>query len=113
MKKIEVSIDAVKEEIKKFYDEKEWHFITLNGVSLEDGKIEIQWMFSKYESLDDVVVFVAVINQGELVPSIVDTIPSAIISQREIVDMFGVEVEGSSKGLYLDADSMQMPLNTC
>ncbi len=113
MKKIEVSLDAVKEDIKKFYDEKIWHFITLNGVSLEDGKIEIQWMFSMYESMDEIVMFFTVIDQKEVVPSVVDIIPSAIISQREIVDMFGVEVEGSSKGLYLDADSMQMPLNNC
>ncbi|QOY53835.1 NADH-quinone oxidoreductase subunit C [Candidatus Sulfurimonas marisnigri] len=113
MRKIEVSLENTIEKIKEFYTEKEWHFITLNGVALEDGKIEIQWMFSKYESLDEVVVFFTVINQGDVVPSVVDIIPSAIISQREIVDMFGVEVEGSSKGLYLDADSTQMPLSSC
>ncbi|QOY52919.1 NADH-quinone oxidoreductase subunit C [Candidatus Sulfurimonas baltica] len=113
MRKIEVSLENIREKIKEFYSEKEWHFITLNGVALEDEKIEIQWMFSKYESLDEIVVFFTVINRGDVVPSIADIIPSAIISQREVVDMFGVEVDGSLKGLYLDADSVQMPLSGC
>ena len=113
MKKIKVTLENVRENIKNFYDEKLWHFITLNGVSLEDSKTEIQWIFSKYESLDDIVVYFAEIKQDDIVPSVVDMIPSAIISQREIVDMFGIKVEGSDKGLYLDADSTQMPLSGC
>ncbi len=113
MKKVKVTLENVVENIKEFYDEKLWHFITLNGVALDEEKREIQWIFSKYESLDDVVVYYAEIEQGDIVPSIVDIIPSAIISQREIVDMFGIEVEDSSKGLYLDKDSLQMPLSGC
>jgi len=70
-------------------------------------------MFSRYESLDDVVIYYAEIERGEVVPSIVDIVPSAIISQREIVDLFGVKIEGSAKGLYLDEDSLQMPLSGC
>ncbi|MEA2100913.1 MAG: NADH-quinone oxidoreductase subunit C [Campylobacterota bacterium] len=113
MRKIKVTLQNIRENIKNFYDEKLWHFITLNGVALEDSKTEIQWIFSKYESLDDVVIYYVEIDQNEKVPSIVDMIPSAIISQREIVDMFGVEVDGSEKGLYLDSDSTQMPLSSC
>ena len=60
--------------------------------------------------MDEVGTFYAKIDNYEIIPSIVDIVPSAIISQREIVDMFGVEVEGSSKGLYLDEDSLQMLL---
>ncbi|EDZ61652.1 hypothetical protein SMGD1_2375 [Sulfurimonas gotlandica GD1] len=111
MIKIEVSLENVRDKIKEFYKEKEWHFLTLNGVALEDNKVEIQWIFSKYEAMDEVVVFYAKIKYSEIVPSIVDIIPSAIISQREIVDMFGVEVEGSEKGLYLDEDSELRPLS--
>ena len=110
MIKIEVSLENVRKKIKEFYKEKEWHFLTLNGVALEENILEVQWIFSKYEAMDEVVTFYAKINHDEIVPSIVDIVPSAIISQREIVDMFGVEVEGSSKGLYLDEDSLQMPL---
>ncbi len=111
MQKIEVTLENIKDKIREFYDEKIWHFITLNGVLLEENRIEIQWMFSKYDAMDEVIVFYTEIEQKNIVPSIVEIIPSAIISQREIVDMFGVEVEGSEKGLYLDEDSQQMPLS--
>ena len=113
MQKIEVTLKDVKEKIREFYDEKTWHFMTLNALSLDEEFIEIQWMFSKYQSMDDVVIYYALIKQEDVVPSIEDIIPSANISQREIVDMFGVTIEGSEKGLYLDEDSLAMPLNSC
>ena len=87
--------------------------MTLNGVAIEDEKIEIQWIFSKYEKQDEIVILYAEINKEDVVPSVVDMLPSAIISQREVVDMFGIEVEGSEKGLYLDEDSLQSPLGGC
>ena len=113
MKKIKINLSSVREKIDSFYDEKMWHFLTLNGVALENEKIEIQWIFSMYEAMDEIVIIYAEINQEDVVPSVVDMIPSAIISQREVVDMFGVEVEGSEKGLYLDEDSPQRPLSGC
>ena len=80
---------------------------------MDDEKLEVQWIFSKYESQDDIIIYYAQIDYKDVVPSVVDLIPSAIISQRELVDMFGIEVEGSEKGLYLDEDSMQAPLGSC
>ena len=113
MKKIETSLENVRETIKEFYKEREWHFLTLNGVALDDEKLEVQWIFSRYESQDDIIIYNCIISYRDIVPSVVDIIPSAIISQRELVDMFGIEVEGSDKGLYLDEDSMQAPLGNC
>ena len=113
MKKVEVTLLNVKEKISEFYDEKVWHFLTLNGVALEDEKTEIQWIFSQYEALDEIVILYVSIDCTDVVPSIVDIIPSAIISQREFVDMFGIEVDGSERGLYLDEDSLQKPLSGC
>lgn len=113
MKKIEVTLETVRDVIQEFYDYKKWHFLTLNGLALSESQMEVQWIFSKYEALDETLVYYASIAYTDIIPSIVDLIPSAIISQREIVDMFGVEVEGSEKGLYLDEDSMQMPLSGC
>lgn len=113
MKKIKITLENLRENIKHFYTERVWHFITLNSVLLDDSKIEIQWIFSKYEAMDEIVMFYVEVEQDAIIPSIVDMIPSASISQREIVDMFGVEVEGSEKGLYLDKDSVQMPLGNC
>lgn len=113
MKKIEVTLDNLRDEIKSFYDYKTWHFLTLNGVALEDNKLEVQWIFSKYEAMDEIVLYYAVIEYKDTIPTIEDIIPSSIISQRELVDMFGVEVEGSEKGLYLDEDSKSAPLSGC
>lgn len=113
MKKIEISLEKIRDEIKEFYDYKKWHFLTLNGVALEGNKLEVQWIFSKYEAMDEIVIYYAIIDYSDIIPSVVDMIPSAIISQREIVDMFGVQVEGSEKGLYLDEDSQQSPLRGC
>ena len=96
---------------RSFYNPTEHHFLTLNGVAIDEVKTEIQWIFSQYGEIDSVEMFYVIVNQDDIIPSIVDIIPSAIMSQREIVDMFGIEVEDSEKGLYLDEDSLQKPLS--
>ena len=111
--RIQTSLPTVVEDIKKFYDKKIWHFLTLNGVKLDSENTEIQWIFSKYGAIDEVTMLYTSVKQDEIIPSIVEILPSAIISQREIVDMFGITVENSEKGLYLDEDSEQMPLSSC
>ncbi len=113
MKKIESSLATIVEDLKKFYVPKEWHFMTLNGIALDAETTEVQWIFSKYNTVDEVVVYYCSVKPDDIIPSIIDIIPSAEISQREIVDMFGVKVEGAEKGLYLDEDSMQEPLKGC
>ena len=113
MQKIQSSLEKIREEIEGFYDQKSWHFLTLNGVALSNEKLEVQWIFSKYATPDEVVVYYIEVPYDVEIPSIADIIPSSIISQRELVDMFGIAVEGSTKGLYLDEDSMQTPLKGC
>jgi len=110
MKKIEVTLKNVVNVIREFYKPKVHHFLTLNGVALDESTTEIQWIFSNYKELDHTTVFLTHVKDGDIIPSIVDIIPSAIISQREIVDMFGIKVEDSERGLYLDEDSLQKPL---
>lgn len=122
IEKRESTLKTIKSDIKNFYDKKRWHFLTLNGVMLDQNSIEIQWIFTQYNLKEDIekeikdkrpVVFYCQITKDDIVPDISDILPSAIISQREIVDMFGVSVQNSTKGLYLDEDSLQMPLFTC
>lgn len=113
MQKIQSSLETIVEDIEKFYNYKEWHFLTLNGVALEDEMLEVQWIFAKYDALDDVKIYHIEVPYDVVIPSIVDIIPSAIISQRELVDMFGIVVEGSTKGLYLDDDFQGNPLKGC
>ena len=113
MIKNKVSLSNIKEEIKQLYDYKIWHLLTLNDVVLDENRLEVQWIFSKYETMDEIVIFYVEVDYTEKIPSILDILPSAIMSQRELVDMFGIEVEGSEKGLYLDKVSVVAPLKGC
>jgi NADH:ubiquinone oxidoreductase subunit C len=110
VEKRETTLEKVYQELKEFYDAKQWHFLTLNGVELNEHTLEIQWIFSSYTQKDMIVVWYIEVEYGVIIPSIEDIIPSSIISQRELVDMFGIDIEGSDKGLYLDEDSLQTPL---
>ncbi len=110
MEKIEIELPELLSELSAFYDARIWHFITVNGIDAGEGKIELQWLFSKYGAKDEIVLFYTIVPYETKVPSIVSLIPSATLSEREIVDMFGVDIEGAEKGLYLDEDSLSMPL---
>lgn len=110
MKKIETTLPALLDDLGAFYDPALWHYLTVNGVDLGGGAIELQWIFSRYGAKDDVVVYYALSDYDTPVPSVVPLIPSAFLGEREIVDMFGLAVEGAEAGLYLDADSQPHPL---
>jgi len=110
MNKIKSSLENIVKDIEVFYIEDKYHFLTLNGVMLDDTTIEIQWIFCEYGKENSESVFYVESTLKDTVPSITHILPSAIISQRELVDMFGIEVEDSTKGLYLDEDSLDAPL---
>ena len=110
MEKIEIELPELLNRLGAFYDAMVWHFITVNGIDAGEGKIELQWLFSRYGIKDETVLFYTVVPYGTKIPSIVSLIPSATLSEREIVDMFGVDIEGAEKGLYLEEDSLSMPL---
>jgi NADH:ubiquinone oxidoreductase subunit C len=110
MQKIETTLETLLEDLKAFYDETQWHFLTINGVDNKDGTIELQWIFARYMARDEIIMFSAVSEYETVVPSIVPLIPSARLGEREVVDMFGIVIEGAEKGLYLDEDSLEMPL---
>jgi Ni,Fe-hydrogenase III component G len=109
--KIEIKLETLYETIEAFYENTKHHFLTLNGVAVSENEIEIQWIFSQYEAQNQITIFYALIKNSEVIPSIASLIPSATISQREMVDMFGLSVEDTQKGLYLDADSLKAPLS--
>jgi len=110
MRKIETTLTTLLNDIRAFYIPKEWHFLSVNGIDLGEGKIELQWIFSQYGVKDEVVIYYALSDYETPVPSIVTLIPSAFMGEREIVDMFGLKVEGAQRGLYLDEDSSPHPL---
>lgn len=110
MMKIETMLSTLAEDIDAFYDARQWHFLTVNGIDLGEGNIELQWIFSRYGAKDDIVIYYTLSDYETSVPSIVSLIPSVFMSEREIVDMFGLKIEGTERGLYLDKDSMEHPL---
>lgn len=110
MRKTETTLETLLEDIKRFYDAKTWHFVTMNGLAIDEETIELQWIFSKYGAKDEILAFFLLCGLDAKVPSIVSLIPSAIMGEREVVDMFGLDVEDAQKGLYLDDDSLQNPL---
>lgn len=112
MTKIETTLSSLLADIGAFYEAQIWHFLTVNGIDLGEGKIELQWIFSKYGAKDKMIIYYALSDYETPVPSVVGLIPSAFMGEREIVDMFGLKVEGAEKGLYLDEDSLPHPLRS-
>jgi Ni,Fe-hydrogenase III component G len=110
MRKIETTLSTLLNDIGAFYEATKWHFLSVNGIDLGDGKIELQWIFSKYGVKDEIVIYYVLSDYDTPVPSLVSLIPSSIMGEREIVDMFGLKVDGAERGLYLDEDSMANPL---
>ena len=110
MRKIETTLPTLLKDIGAFYRPEAWHFLTINGIDLGEGKIELQWIFSRYLTKNDVVVYYALSDYDTPVPSLVPLIPSAFMGEREIVDMFGLNVDNTVGGLYLDEDSQPHPL---
>lgn len=104
-----IKLEELQEKIKSFYDPYIWHFVTLNGTHTQCG-CQLQWIFSKYDSADDYVVFESIVSYDTLIPSIKDIIPSAIMSEMEVVDLFGLQIENTKEGLYLDETSVKHPL---
>lgn len=110
MTKIETTLSTLIQEIGAFYIPKEWHFLSINGIDLGEGKIELQWIFARYGVKDEMVIYYAQSDYETPVPSLVHLIPSAFMGEREVVDMFGISIEGAERGLYLDPDSQPHPL---
>lgn len=110
MKKTETSLETLLEDLKQHFDYRKWHFMTVNGVNLGDGTIELQWIFNRYGVKDAIEAYYVVITPDQSVPSVTSLFPAAIMSEREVVDLFGISIEGAEKGLFLDEDSEQKPL---
>ena len=110
MTKIETTLENLLQDIGGFYAPERYHFLTVNGIDVGERKIELQWIFAHYGVKDDITIFFTIIPYDAPVPSVRSLIPSAYLSEMEIVDLFGLKIEGAQKGLYLDHDSMPTPL---
>jgi len=109
MQKIETSPANFMADMEQFYDVSIWHFITINCLDTGEG-FEVQYFFAKYDSFDEVVCYFFYSPYEASIPSIAPLIPSAYLGEGEMVDMFGIQIDGIEKGMFLDADSLQTPL---
>ncbi|MFI5187522.1 MAG: NADH-quinone oxidoreductase subunit C [Chitinophagales bacterium] len=109
MKRIETSIENVKNDIRNFYHPGLHHFIVMNAVDLGD-KIEVQWFFSDYLEPYGITVFCTQITPDVEVPSITDIISSAWVAEAELVDLIDIKIENTSKGFVLEPDFETGPL---
>ena len=106
----ESSLDTIVQDIQNYYDAGKHHFVTVNGVDLGEGKLELQWIFAVYGEVDGIEVFHLVTDFDTAIPSVVSLVPSAYLSEMELVDLFGIHIGEHPKGLYLDPDSRPNPL---
>lgn len=104
-----IKIENLKDSIKEFYDPRTWHFVTLNASDI-GGICKLQWIFTKYETKEELKVFECDVPFDSTIPSVADIIPSAIMSEMEVVDLFGLKIDDVKSGLYLDETSVQTPL---
>ena len=112
MQIIETTLKGIVEEIESFYDPCLWHFLTLNAIDLGEGRVELQWIFTRYGLKEEPVIYRCVSDYDTPVPSLTPLIPSTIMGEREVVDMFGLTIEGIEGKLYLSDDSLKTPLKT-
>jgi ech hydrogenase subunit D len=106
MNKIEIKIENLLEELTNFYDEKTHHFMTINLVNIDETQVELQWIFREYTSSKTFTFFTQT-SKDTLIPSITSLVPSATLAQRELVDIFEINIENTSKGLYIDENDTE------
>ncbi|WP_457561041.1 NADH-quinone oxidoreductase subunit C [Caminibacter sp.] len=105
----EVSVDNVKEKIKEWYDKDKYHYVTINAVD-NGGNITLDWIFFDYKQ-DKWYVFRAEnVAYETFIPSLTDVIPSSWIAEWELVDLFGLNVENTPKGLFIKDPNIVAPL---
>jgi len=109
MKRIEISIDKVKADIRNFYKVDLHHFMVINAVDLGEN-IEVQWFFCDYAEPYVVTAFCVQIKPEIEIPSITDIIESAWVAEAELVDLMDIKIENTAKGFVLEPDFESGPL---
>jgi NADH:ubiquinone oxidoreductase subunit C len=77
-------------------------FSTLVGVDDGDGNLEVIYLF---DHQGDLLTLRTTYGLDEVIPSISDVYPAAEVIERELVDLFGVTVEGREPWLLLTPES--------
>lgn len=106
----EVTLDNVKEEVKNFYDQDKYHHITVNAFDTGEN-LTIDWIFSEYGVKNKMYVFRAEgVEYKANVPTISDIVVSAWVSENDLADMFNLNIEETTRGMFLEPEAPQGPL---
>ncbi len=109
MKRIETSLENVKDDIGNFYKPDMHHFMVMNAVDLGE-KIEVQWFFSDYANPSNIIAFCVQINPNVEIPSIRDIVESSWVAEAELVDLMNIKIQNTAKGFVLESDFESGPL---
>jgi Ni,Fe-hydrogenase III component G len=109
MKKIETTLENLKNDIKDFYNYQLHHFMVMNAVDLGE-KIEVQWFFCDYAPPCEITTFYALVKPESEIPSIRDIVPSAWVAEAELVDLMNIKIENTENGFVLEPDFETGPL---
>jgi len=106
----EVTLSNIKERLKEWYNESIHHYITVNATDNGEA-LTLDWIFSEYEVKNRIFVFRAEnIDYGAFIPSMMDINPNSWISEWDLADMFDLDMEDASKGMFLEPDAPRAPL---
>jgi ech hydrogenase subunit D len=109
MKRIETTIEKLRDDIQIYYQHNLHHFMVINAVDLGE-KIEVQWFFSDYAAPFEITAFCLQIHPDIMIPTIKDIVPSAWVAEAELVDLMDIKIENTKKGFVLEPDFEGGPL---
>lgn len=109
MKKIETSLNTLKQDIGNFYRPDQQHFIVMNAVQT-GTQMEVQWFFADYTFPCETTCFYTLVDPAEEIPSIRDIVASAWVAEAELVDLMNIRVENTANGFVLEPDFESGPL---
>ena len=106
----EVSLDSIKDEIREWYNEDSYHYVTVNAVDSGES-LTIDWIFSEYGVKNKIYIFRAKdVTYDSLIPSLVEIIPCTWLSEWDLADMFDLNIENAVKGVFLEPEAPKAPL---
>ena len=106
----EVSLDSIKDEIKAWYDEDIYNYVTINAIDNGDS-LTIDWIFSEYGVKNKIYIFrVEGVGYDLVIPSLVEIIPSTWLGEWDLADMFDLNIENAVKGMFLEPEAPKAPL---
>ncbi len=90
--------ERVVDAVKRMASGDRWHLAAITGLDIPqthdvDGSIEVLYHFCQHAAI--VTLRVTVPYGAPMIPSICEVVPAATLYERELIEMFGVIIEGT------------------